>query len=83
MLRRGYNYSHGYDKSGHLDMGLLFVCFQADLDKGFITVQNRLKDEPLVEYIRPVGGGYFFTLPGVKDAKSYLGQALMESANLV
>ncbi|MEH2045876.1 hypothetical protein [Nostoc sp.] len=53
-------------KAGQLDMDLSFVCFQADLKKGFVTVQNRLKREPLEEYIRPIGGGYFFTLPGVK-----------------
>ncbi|MEH2310112.1 MAG: iron uptake transporter deferrochelatase/peroxidase subunit [Nostoc sp.] len=78
ILRRGFNYSRGFDKSGHLDMGLLFVCFQADLEKGFVTVQNRLIGEPLEEYIRPIGGGYFFALPGVKAEENYLGQSLLE-----
>ncbi|MEH1939438.1 MAG: iron uptake transporter deferrochelatase/peroxidase subunit [Nostoc sp.] len=78
ILRRGFNYSRGFDKAGQLDMGLLFVCFQADLEKGFVTVQNRLKGEPLEEYIRPIGGGYFFALPGVKAVGGYLGQSLLE-----
>ncbi|MEH2449164.1 MAG: iron uptake transporter deferrochelatase/peroxidase subunit [Nostoc sp.] len=78
ILRRAFNYSRGFDKSGHLDMGLLFVCFQADLEKGFVTVQNRLIGEPLEEYIRPIGGGYFFALPGVKAEGGYLGQSLLE-----
>jgi len=42
-------------------------------------VQKRLNGEPLEEYIRPVGGGFFFTLPGVKDQNHYLGQGLIEA----
>ncbi len=80
ILRRGFNYSRGFDKAGHLNMGLLFVCFQADLERGFITVQNRLIGEPLEEYIRPIGGGYFFALPGVKAVGGYLGQSLLEAS---
>ena len=80
ILRRGYNYSRGANKAGQLDMGLLFNCFQADLEKGFITVQKRLNGEPLEEYIKPTGGGYFFVLPGVADHTRYLGQGLLEAA---
>ena len=79
MLRRGYSYSSDITGSGQLDMGLLFVCYQHDLEKGFITVQKRLNGEALEEYIRPIGGGYFFTLPGVPDEKHYLGQPLLQS----
>ncbi len=39
MLRRGYSYSLGVTNSGQLDRGLLFVCYQHDLEKGFLTVQ--------------------------------------------
>lgn len=78
MLRRGYSYSLGVTNSGQLDMGLLFVCYQHDLEKGFLTVQKRLNGEALEEYVKPIGGGYFFSLPGVKDANDYLGRALLQ-----
>lgn len=79
MLRRGYSYSLGTTKSGQLDMGLLFVCYQHALNRGFIAVQKRLNGEALEEYIKPIGGGYFFVLPGVIDSQHYLGQSLMEA----
>jgi len=79
ILRRGYSYSRGANKAGQLDMGLLFNCFQADLEKGFLTVQSRLDGEPLEEYIKPTGGGYFFALPGVPDTTRYLGQSMLEA----
>ncbi|MDU2938312.1 MAG: iron uptake transporter deferrochelatase/peroxidase subunit [Enterobacteriaceae bacterium] len=79
MMRRGYSYSLGVTHSGQLDMGLLFVCYQHDLEKGFLTVQKRLNGEALEEYIKPIGGGFFFVLPGVQNAESYLGQALLEA----
>jgi deferrochelatase/peroxidase EfeB len=75
--RRGYSFSRGFDAAGLLDQGLFFVCYQRDLEAGFVTVQRRLDGEPLEEYIRPVGGGFFFTLPGVSDAAGYLGQGLL------
>ena len=65
ILRRGYNYSSGFDRAGQLDQGLLFVCFQRSLDDGFLAVQKRLNGEALEEYITPFGGGLFFVLPGV------------------
>lgn len=79
ILRRGYSYSSGITGSGQLDMGLLFVCYQANLQQGFISVQQKLDGEPLEEYIKPFGGGYFFTLPGVATTGHYFAQALLEA----
>jgi len=79
MMRRGYSYSLGVTNSGQLDMGLLFVCFQHDLEKGFLTVQKRLNGEALEEYVKPIGGGYFFALPGVQDKNGWLAQGLLET----
>ncbi|MFY9997267.1 MAG: iron uptake transporter deferrochelatase/peroxidase subunit [Leclercia sp.] len=79
MMRRGYSYSLGVTHSGQLDMGLLFVCYQHDLEKGFLTVQKRLNGEALEEYIKPIGGGYFFALPGVHDKNDWLAQGLLKA----
>ena len=79
ILRRGYNFARGLTPAGQLDMGLLFVCFQSNLGAGFLTVQGRLTGERLEEYIKPVGGGYFFVLPGVPDANRFLGEGLFNA----
>ena len=77
ILRRGFNYSRGFDGAGRLDQGLAFIAYQRSLDKGFLAVQARLTGEPLEEYIMPVGGGFFFVLPGVTGSDRFLGDQLV------
>jgi deferrochelatase/peroxidase EfeB len=76
MLRRGYSYHRGFDAAGQLDQGLVFVAFNQDLQRQFATVQRRLDAEPMVDYVTPAGGGYFFAPPGSKRLGDWVGSGL-------
>jgi deferrochelatase/peroxidase EfeB len=76
FLRRGFNYSRGFDDAGQLDQGLAFVSFQRSLTRQFLPVAARLAGEGLEEYIVPEGGGFFYALPGVAEGE-HLGTRLL------
>jgi deferrochelatase/peroxidase EfeB len=77
LLRRGFSYSRGVDSSGQLDQGLAFISYQRRLAH-FRAASERLKGEPLEEYVQPEGGGFFFVLPGVTRAGDWLGRSLLD-----
>jgi deferrochelatase/peroxidase EfeB len=76
IFRTGLSFSRGFDAAGQLDQGLAFVSFQRRMSQ-FLNTQERLAGEPLEEYIRPEGGGFYFALPGVTSADGYLGEGLL------
>ncbi|WP_340377733.1 iron uptake transporter deferrochelatase/peroxidase subunit [Streptomyces sp. SS7] len=78
MLRRPFSFHDGIDPDGTPDAGLLFVCWQADPLRGFVTVQRKLdRGDALSKYIRHESSG-LFAVPGGAAAGGYVGQALLE-----
>ncbi|MEI7026538.1 iron uptake transporter deferrochelatase/peroxidase subunit [Paenibacillus sp. y28] len=77
ILRRGYSYSSGMDmKTGQLDAGLLFICFNRDPRKQFVPMQQKLAAaDRLNEYITHVGSGLYACLPGAREG-GYIGDTL-------
>ncbi|NYD68160.1 Dyp-type peroxidase [Agromyces atrinae] len=79
MLRRGYAFDDGEttDAAGApiADSGLLFVCFQRDLDT-FVKTQARLDEtDDLMSFATPTASASFLILPGF-DATRPLGSPL-------
>jgi deferrochelatase/peroxidase EfeB len=76
ILRRGWNYSAGFDAAGQLDAGLLFVAFNQDIGRQFVAIQERLNEEPMVDYVTPEGGGYFFAPAASRGPGDWVGSGL-------
>jgi dye decolorizing peroxidase len=78
MLRRPFSYHDGFDADGTPDAGLLFICWQADPLRGFVTVQRKLdRGDALSRFVRHEASG-LFAVPGGAAEGEYVGQALLE-----
>lgn len=75
MLRRGYNCDDGAVASG-TGAGLIFAAFQADVDRQYIPVQDRLAaSDHLNLWTRPVGSAVFAIPPGCAEG-GFVGDVL-------
>jgi deferrochelatase/peroxidase EfeB len=77
ILRRGYSYTDGIDpRTGELDAGLFFICYQKNAFKQFVPIQTRLgSGDALNEYITHTSSGLFACPPGAA-AGQWLGYSL-------
>ncbi|HEX3723838.1 MAG TPA: iron uptake transporter deferrochelatase/peroxidase subunit, partial [Nitrolancea sp.] len=79
ILRRGYSFTDGMDvRTGQLDTGLFFICFQRNPATQFVTIQRNLAHDGLNEYIQHTASGVYAIPPGVQSGE-YWGQSLLES----
>ncbi|WP_097232294.1 iron uptake transporter deferrochelatase/peroxidase subunit [Streptomyces zhaozhouensis] len=79
MLRRSFSYHDGEREDGSQDAGLLFVCWQADPLRSFVTVQRKLdRGDALSAFLRHEASG-LFAVPGGAAEGEYVGQRLVES----
>jgi deferrochelatase/peroxidase EfeB len=60
-----------------LQTGHIFVAYQQDVRRQFETIRRRLIDEPLIDYLRPFGGSYFYVPPGVTTPSDWYGRTLL------
>lgn len=78
ILRRAFSYFDGLDeKTGQMNAGLFFICFQQDIGKQFIPMQHKLAaHDKLNEYIAHIGSATFSCFPGVRVG-GYIGETLL------
>lgn len=77
IFRRAYNYDerpHGAEVS---ESGLLFVSYQADIERQFIPMQRRLDELDLLnEWTVPIGSAVFAIPPGCAE-DGFIGDSLL------
>ena len=87
ILRRGYNFSDGFDEQGHLQAGLFFIAFVRDAATQFVPVQTAMSrsDGMTVKFLRSTGSAIFAVPPGLPDGSrvdevdgDYLGSGLFD-----
>ena len=72
ILRRGFNFADGIDpRTGEIDAGLMFICFQKDPRRQFVTLQDNLStNDALSRYVTHTASGLFACPPGVSKGEA-------------
>lgn len=77
IFRRAYNYDERPVGAEVSDSGLVFVSFQADIERQFIPMQRRLDELDLLnEWTTPIGSAVFAIPPGCRDG-GFIGDTLL------
>lgn len=77
IFRRAYNYDEHPAGSGVSESGLIFVAFQADVERQFTPMQRRLDQLDLLnEWTVPIGSAVFAVPPGCAEG-GYIGETLL------
>ena len=77
IFRRGYNYDDRPVGEAVSLSGLIFVSFQADVDRQFVPIQKRLDQLDLLnEWTVPIGSAVFAIPPGCAE-DGFVGETLL------
>jgi len=77
IFRRAYNYDERPVGAEVSESGLVFVSFQADIDRQFTPMQRRLDELDLLnEWTTPIGSAVFAIPPGCR-ADGFIGDTLL------
>lgn len=76
ILRRGYNYDDPPSGGRISNSGLIFMSYQADVERQFLPIQRRLAEgDRLNEWTTPIGSAVFAVPPGCQP-DGYIGDFL-------
>lgn len=77
IFRRSFNYDDAPDPGEVSNSGLIFVSYQADIDRQFIPIQRRLDELDLLnQWTTPIGSAVFAIPPGCQEG-GYIGDTLL------
>jgi dye decolorizing peroxidase len=77
IFRRAFNYDDTPAAGQISNTGLIFVSFQADIDRQFTPIQRRLDELDLLnEWTTPIGSAVFAAPPGCAEG-GYIGETLL------
>lgn len=77
IFRRPYHYDGAPDEAGRADSGMIFVAYQADVDRQFVPVQRRLAEHDLLnKWTTPIGSAVFAIPPGCRPG-GWIGEEVL------